>query len=175
MVKYMCTLRIGGIFMDNELIVSDGINRLPEDLMQIAFAVVHGYSRRGKQYKILRENIENGSRIRPYYRNTVKRRINTPCNPTLDSVTQLETLDASVDVFMINVVDDGLKDVTSDMPKGERERVQEAIYLNCLSGRKYPYEHFNIAVSRRDFYRRRSRFLKYILDSLGYIDYCFVG
>ena len=150
-------------------------NRLPRDLVQIALWVVRGYSRREDQYIILRDAIEKGSRIKPYQNNIVKRRTNAPYDPTSNSVEQLETLDASPDSFALKVVDDGLDLVTRDFPKGERERIQDAIYRNCLSGKKYPYGYTKIAVSYREFYRRRYRFLYYILDTLGYIDRLFVG
>ena len=54
--------------------------------------------------------------------------------------------------------------------KEGRVRLQNAILLNCKSGRRYPFRFLDVSgISERDFYRRKDTFLCTIAKKLHMI------
>lgn len=73
-------------------------------------------------------------------------------------LAQLETLP---EVRKMRAVECALRQVGQDVQDtAVREKLRNAILCNCRSGRQYPFERLGLdGFSRRDFYRRKERFL----------------
>lgn len=114
--------------------------KMPEDVKQLCLWIAKGYDRRRAEYQAgPAKGTKAGDRRR--------RR-------------EWERLEA---------VDQALLAVTADIEADEvRAQLRRAILLNVESGHRYPYELLALdAVSRADFYRRKTRFLQGIAGHLG--------
>lgn len=73
------------------------------------------------------------------------------------------------DVQRIKAVEYALIQVGQDIQDQDiRQRLRNAIVLNCGSGKKYPFERLAVdGFSRRDFYRRKDKFLFSVAKYMG--------
>ena len=91
----------------------------------------------------------------------------TNADPTSQQGDMLLALQNTKAYKYILAVEDAADGIGRDMPDGMRVRLRRAVLLNCESGKEYPYEYLNCDfVSRRDFYRRKERFLSDVFDAL---------
>jgi len=142
-----------------------GRKRLPpKDVMKICEEIIRGYERRKRAYEQRRMDIV-------YYRGGGF--MGTGRNPNTHDVVaekteRLEKLERGLDAKFLRAVEQSLSEVGEDVAAEPRERLRKAVLLNCESGRDYPYEMLNIdEFSRRDFYRRRQKFIAGVAEILG--------
>jgi hypothetical protein len=54
------------------------------------------------------------------------------------------------------------------MPAAIQDALQDAIMLNCMNGRKYPFERlYVVGLGRSEFYRIRDAFFRSIAEEIG--------
>ena len=75
------------------------------------------------------------------------------------------------DVQRIHAVEYALNQIGHDIQdQGTRQRLRNAIVLNCESGKQYPFERLAVdGFSRRDFYRRKDNFLFSVAKYMGIV------
>jgi len=135
----------------------------PKDVIRLCEEIVRGYERRKHAYEQRRLDIV-------YYRGGG---FSAGRNPNMsdtvaDKTERLEKLEESMDVKFIRAVEQSLAAVGDDVVYESRERLRKAILLNCENGRDYPYEMLDAdEFSRRDFYRRRQKFIIGVAAALG--------
>lgn len=97
-------------------------------------------------------------------------RTSAPGRPVEYLTERLLALEQEPNARRLAAIDQALVEVGADMANAELEtKLQRALLLNCVSGREYPYERFDLpGISRRAFYQRRRGFLYQIavLDGL---------
>lgn len=73
------------------------------------------------------------------------------------------------DIQRVRAVDHALAQVGQDIrDAGTRQRLERALMMNCESGRRYPFERLDAdGFSRRDFYRRKEKFLLAVARYMG--------
>jgi len=160
--------------------------KLPEDIKQECIWIVRGYERRRRAYMEARRDameIGGGPSYTTYTKlirkgtkeETEERRAFMP--HTAGGVSRdveareerLEAIEAAPDTQRMKAVEYALGRVGEGLPGPGREKLRQAVMLNCVSGRKHPYERLGLdIVSREDFYRKhRARFLCDIAKFLG--------
>ena len=144
---------------------------VPKDVAALCEQIAKGYERRKKAYEERRLDIiySTGSTFAdPIGGSRSPRSFSDPC---ANKAERLEKLERSLDAKFITAVEQSLMNTGTDVSRDSRERLRKAILLNCESGREHPYEFLGIdEFSRRDFYRRKERFITGIAVALGIID-----
>ena len=150
------------------------MDKLPEDIKQEALSYIRGYERRRKIYRQKYYEIINsppaaftiaeadGEMIHIYNGHS-----NIPGNPTANKALQLAQLEQHPDTIKMRAVEQAKKDIGADVADDDvRQRLINALWINCLSGRCHPFEHLNLTeFSRMDFYSRKHKFLRDISDN----------
>jgi hypothetical protein len=139
-------------------------NKLPADVKQECLWIVRGYERRKRDYRLRREEILNSTP-------DSKGNGGQPGNPVEQAAIHLLKLESHPEVLRMRAVENALKIIGADIKNDKlRDKLRDAVYKNCLSGRKYPYERLDVdGVSRMGFYRQKTAFLLEIAEALGYI------
>ncbi len=119
-------------------------NRLPPEVKQECLCIVRGYDRRAELYRKRCQEAILSARI----------------EGTDDAHSRIERLERSPEMQKMLAVKQSKSLIGAELPEEIRHRLAESIMLNCINGRDYPFERLNLPeFSRRDFYRRRDRFL----------------
>lgn len=146
---------------------------IPDDVRQTCIQIVRGYDRRKREYYDRRRDIIEGSTARF----EVIKDKEDPDNwektsyfypPSSHSVSktgedkamQLLALEELPETKRMRAVEEARATIGLDLPEGMRNKLVDAIILNCKSGKKYRYEILDVeGIGRTDFYTRRTRFL----------------
>jgi hypothetical protein len=142
-------------------------NKIPKDVTALCEQVVKGYERRKKDYENKRLDIiyHSGGGLTDFVGGRAAGSIS---NPNACKAERLEKLEESLDYKLIRAVDESLMMLGADFSRDLRDRLRTAVMLNCENGREFPYEVLNIdEFSRRDFYRKREKFITGIAAVLG--------
>ena len=155
---------------------------LPYDVRQECLWIVRGYERRVKAYHEARRQIIDSTACG--FEDTKPRkdadgktkpsvRVYLPHGsgngrPAESKMEQLAAIEDWPETRKMRAVEQAKLHIGLDLENEElRQRLAEGIWLNCKSGRRYPFEYLNLPfMSRRDFYRRRESFLAEIAEFL---------
>lgn len=152
--------------------------KLPWDIKQECLWIVRGYARRVKQYHEQRQDVidEGGANYTTYTHNGEQRRAypahsNNTGRPTEDKQARLDAIEKYPETRKMRAVEQAKLMVGEGIGNREiRQRLTQGITLNCESGRNYPFEYLNLSeFSKRDFYRRKDRFLIEVAKYLNMI------
>jgi len=149
--------------------------KLPRDIQQQCLWIVRGYERNKREYNERRRDIiEGGTRSYTDIKvNGEERRVFLPgshnaSRTTEDKQMQLEGLEQTLAYRQMKAVEHARDRVGAGLPDHIRGHLRKAIMLNCIDGRKHPYEHlYAIGISRSSFYRYREAFFWDIATELG--------
>ena len=154
--------------------------RLDEDVRMAALAYVRGYERRRRAYLQRRSDIINSSpnsfttyiqreggrdlECRQYFS-----RSNLPSRQPEDKTIRLAALEEHPDVKRMRAVEQAKLFIGDDIiNEAVRERLRDAIWINCMNGKLYPYEVFDLAgIGKTNFYERKRKFLHDIAQNAG--------
>lgn len=150
---------------------------LPCDIKQECLWIVRGYDRRVRQYHEMRQEIieqsgcpfhtykdDKGDDQRQYFSHG-----SMPGNPTEQKAFKLDKLEQYPEVQKMRAVEHAELRIGLDLVCEEhRQKLTNAILLNCKSGRKYPFEYLDVpGIGKTNFYDRKNQFLcdiaKYLL------------
>lgn len=151
---------------------------LDDDIKQQALWIVRGYKASLRRYMAARQDIilatpcsfgeyvAGDETCRQYYPHSSE-----TGRPVENMQQALERLERSPDARRVAAVDKAKLLIGNDLQDEElRRKLTNAILLNCESGRNYPFEILGVdGLSRRDFYRRRNRFLQDVAEKFGII------
>ena len=151
---------------------------LDEDIKQQALWIVRGYKASLRRYMAARQDVilatpcsfgeyvSGGETRRQYFPHSSE-----VGRPVENMQQALERLEQSPDARRVAAVDKAKLLIGEDLQDGElRRKLTNAILLNCESGRNYPFEILGVdGLSRRDFYRRRNRFLQDVAEKFGIV------
>ncbi len=160
--------------------------KLPRDVQQRCKWLVIGYERCRKDYIERRQNIIDGGgghyttyKVKvgekdgkPVYeeRRTYTVGSHTASRTTEDREMRIEDLERLQWVREMRAVEHARDRIGASLPEEMREMLKEAIVLNCISGRAYPFERlYVVGISRRGFYRYKEAFFYDIANELGMI------
>lgn len=131
--------------------------------------IVRDYERRHREYIKLRQSIIEGGGSgwqTESYRGNQRAASRTTENREL----RLERLENLRWAKEMRAVEHARDRIGAGMPEEMQKALRDAIKLNCLSGREYPFERlYTIGVSRRGFYRYKEAFFWDIANELGMI------
>lgn len=152
-------------------------DKLPWDVKQQCIWIVRGYDRTRREYNRARKEImdaggenyvtyvENGEQMRAYLPSS-----HTATRTAENVAIRLEALEKATPVRQMRAVEHAKAKIGQEMPAAIQDLLRDAIVLNCMNGRKYPFERlYVIGISRSDFYRIRSSFFREIAQELGLI------
>ena len=146
---------------------------LSDDMRLECLALVKGYDRRRKTYKLKREDI-----IRSSSDNIVT--IADPAHPddkrkgegvyipgshfatrTTENISdRLLELEEQPETQKMRAVEHAAKNIGADLTPKDRKALRDAIFKSCIHGRRYPFERLGIeGMERSCFYDRRRKFL----------------
>ena len=151
---------------------------LDEDIKQQALWIVRGYKASLRRYMAARQDVilatpcsfgeyvSGGETRRQYFSHS-----SDVGRPVENMQQALERLERCPDARRVAAVDKAKLLIGEDLQDKElRRKLTNAILLNCESGRNYPFEILGVdGLSRRDFYRRRNRFLHDVAEKFGII------
>lgn len=151
---------------------------LDDDIKQQALWIVRGYKASLKRYMAARQDVilatpcsfgeyvAGDETCRQYFPHSSE-----AGRPVENMQQALERLERSPDARRVAAVDKAKLLIGNDLQDEElRRKLTNAILLNCESGRNYPFEILGVdGLSRRDFYRRRNRFLQDVAEKFGII------
>lgn len=151
---------------------------LDEDIKQQALWIVRGYKASLRRYMAARQDVilatpcsfgeyvSEGETSRQYFPHSSE-----VGRPVENMQQALERLEQCPDARRVAAVDKAKLLIGNDLQDKElRRKLTNAILLNCESGRNYPFEILGVdGLSRRDFYRRRNRFLQDVAEKFGII------
>lgn len=151
---------------------------LDEDIKQQALWIVRGYKASLRRYMAARQDVilatpcsfgeyvAGEETCRQYFPHSSE-----VGRPVENMQQALERLEQSPDARRVAAVDKAKLLIGEDLQDKElRRKLTNAILLNCESGRNYPFEILGVdGLSRRDFYRRRNRFLQDVAEKFGII------
>ena len=157
--------------------------KLPDDIKQQCLALVKGYKRRVELQRQRRDEILYSShtfKAEPYVvikegkqvvLGTVLPRGNSSVDATYSKAQQLDALEHSANAKSLWAVDQARLtvgyNITDDIIRGKLEK---AIWLNCISGRAYPYTIHDLPTIGRDlFYEYKRAFLYQIAINMEYL------
>ena len=150
-------------------------DKLPWDVRQQVLWIVRGYERQKREY--LRSRMEilstGGDRSATYTVNGEERREYLPsahnASRTTENVaTRLAALDETTAVRQIRAVERARYHIGDGLPAELADKLREAVWMNCMDGRKYPFERlYVVGLERTTFYRRRNEFLRQIAAEMG--------
>ena len=151
---------------------------LDDDIKQQALWIVRGYKASLRRYMAARQDVilatpcsfgeyvSGGETRRQYFPHS-----SDVGRPVENMQQVLERLERCPDARRVAAVDKAKLLIGEDLQDKElRRKLTNAILLNCESGRNYPFEILGVdGLSRRDFYRRRNRFLQDVAEKFGII------
>ena len=151
---------------------------LDEDIKQQALWIVRGYKASLRRYMAARQDVilatpcsfgeyvSEGETRRQYFPHSSE-----VGRPVENMQQALERLEQCPDARRVAAVDKAKLLIGEDLQDEElRRKLTNAILLNCESGRNYPFEILGVdGLSRRDFYRRRNRFLQDVAEKFGIV------
>lgn len=151
---------------------------LDDDIKQQALWIVRGYKASLRRYMAARQDVilatpcsfgeyvSGGETRRQYFPHS-----SDVGRPVENMQQALERLERCPDARRVAAVDKAKLLIGEDLQDEElRRKLTNAILLNCESGRNYPFEILGVdGLSRRDFYRRRNRFLHDVAEKFGII------
>lgn len=161
--------------------------KLPRDIKERCRWLVIGYDRCRKEYADQRSTIINGGgghyssyKVKtgegkdgkPIFeeRRTFTGGAHVASRTTEDREMRLEDLERLQWVREMRAVEHARDRIGAGLPEEMQKALRDAIKLNCLSGREYPFERlYTIGVSRRGFYRYKEAFFWDIANELGMI------
>lgn len=154
--------------------MSSGPTKLPWDVKQQCLWIVRGYERQRREYMRARREIldAGGSRFTTYTVNGEERRAYLPgsgnaSRTTEDKQMRLEALEHTLAFRQMRAVEHARAHIGAELPGDLQDQLRDAIMLNCMDGRRYPFERlYVLGISRRDFYRRRDAFFREIAQEL---------
>jgi len=124
---------------------------------QAALWVVRGHKARKAAFEAEREELYtlvSNSLCEASHGSTVN-------DSTFNKMIRLQKMELSTDFKYIQAVEAAKTEIGADLRPVLAKRLAYAIMLNCTDRHNYPYYRLNVDfVSERDFYRRRSEFLK---------------
>lgn len=147
--------------------------RLPDDVRKVCIQIVCGYQRRRQEYLLRRSELISNS---PDNIITIRDK-EDPGNEklhqgvyicgshtasrTTENVTErVMGLEDLLETKRMRAVEYAAKRVRRDIAEPMRKKLTTAIFLNCKSGKKYPYKVLDVdGFSERGFYRERDKFL----------------
>ena len=151
---------------------------LDEDIKQQALWIVRGYKASLRRYMAARQDVilatpcsfgeyvAGEETCRQYFPHSSE-----VGRPVENMQQALERLEQCPDARRVAAVDKAKLLIGEDLQDEElRRKLTNAILLNCESGRNYPFEILGVdGLSRRDFYRRRNRFLQDVAEKFGIV------
>ena len=161
--------------------------KLPRDVQQRCIWLVRGYERCRRDYKELRQSIIDGGsdsytsyqakvgktkdgKIITEERRTYIKGGHIASRTTEDKEMRLDDLERLPWVRDMRAVEHARDRIGASLPEAMRDMLSQAIILNCISGRAYPFERLvTVGISRRGFYRYREAFFYDIANELGMI------
>lgn len=149
--------------------------KIPWDVRQQCLWIVRGYDRQRREYlKARREILDaGGDRSVTYTVDGEERREYLPgahntTRTTENLAVRLAALERTTAFRQIRAVDHARARIGQDMPAELADRLRDAIMLNCMDGRKYPFERlYVVGIERATFYRARNAFFRQIATELG--------
>lgn len=150
-------------------------NKLPWDVRQQALWIVRGYERARREYLRQRREIldAGGENYVTYQEDGETRRAYLPSSHQASRSTEnvairLEALEKTETFRQMRAVEHARTRIGEGMPDAIRDALQDAIMLNCMSGRKYPFERlYVVGLGRSEFYRIRDAFFRSIAEEIG--------
>lgn len=152
---------------------------LPNDLKQECIWIVRGYKRRVSAYMEARREIIDGTGCRyetikdektGKYIRVYPPHGNMPGRASEDKMQQLSAIEDWPETKKMRAVEHARIGAGPDLPHEMRQKLVDAILLNCENRREYPYEYLDVSgMGKTDFYERRTAFLVDIANFLGYI------
>lgn len=156
---------------------------LPDDVRQTCIHIVRGYDRRVREYYNRRREIIEGNQARfevikdkekpgdweksTYFFPPTARMASRVGE---DKALQLVYLEELQETKRMRAVEEARKAIGMDLPEAMRNKLVDAIMLNCKSGKKYSYEILDVeGIGRTDFYARRTQFLLDIAKRLEFL------
>lgn len=155
--------------------------RLPEDVKLTALSYVKGYPRRKAEYMMKFNDIvagkgfpfetytisgydERGDPCELECRVPIDRVFGSIGNPTQQKAFLLAELSKHPETVRMRAVEKAMELIGDRIMNDElREKLVQAIMLNCDSGRVYIYEDMDLpGISRKAFFAERRRFLWYV-------------
>ena len=90
-------------------------------------------------------------------------------NTTADKAEAIDQLEQQRDVQIMRAIDAATEAIGADIQDGDtRQALQKAVALNCTDSRIWVYERLEVpGISRREFYRRRRRYLEDVAIRVG--------
>lgn len=152
--------------------------KLPWDVKQQCVWIVRGYERTRREYLRARREILDagpGDHAERYTENGEERAAIMPAahNPgrTAENIAlRLEALEHTPAFLNMRAVEHARAKIGEGLPEALADELREGILLNCMSGRKYPFERlYIVGLSRSDFYRHRDLFFYSIAEERGMI------
>lgn len=159
------------------------IQKLPDDVRQTCIQMVRGYDRRVREFYDRRREIIDGSPSRfevikdkdapeDWQKNSYfyPPSSHNASRTGEDKTMQLMGLEDLPETKRMRAVEQAKLQIGLDLPEKMRQKLADAIILNCKAGRRYPYEYLDVeGVGRTDFYDRRTSFLVSIAEYLEMI------
>lgn len=153
---------------------------LPDDVRQTCIQLVRGYDRRVRDYYDRRRSIIEGTAchhevIRDPDAPEDWKKTSWAFQPTAHAASrttesiaeQLFALEELPEIRRMRAVESAKAHIGDDLPVELKRKLTEAIWLNCKSGRRYPYKVLDVeGFSERGFYRARDLFLIDIAQQL---------
>ena len=152
--------------------------RLPNDIVLTALQLVRGQARRKVEYKrqvddiIMRSGTNfvdtktlSGTPVRVYLPHAGGNTSDT----TADKAAAIQQLEQQQDVKIMRAIDAAADEIGADIQSATvRAALQKAIALNCNDCRIWTFERLNLpGISRREFYRRRRKYLENVAQRVG--------
>lgn len=152
-----------------------GHDKIPWDIRQQCLWIIRGYDRARREYFRARREIldAGGQNFTTAIVDGVEQRVYMPgarrvSRTTEDKQLRLEALEQTQAFKQMRAVEHARAKIGAGFPAEMQDKLRDAIMLNCIDGRKYPFERlFVTGVSRSDFYRARNDFFRAIAMELG--------
>lgn len=145
---------------------------MPDDIRRECLSIVAGYNRRVRNYYQARREIIDQTSQR--FVEVGDERVFLPSSHDASRTAEniaiaLEALEHKYETKKMRAVEYAKKRIGSDLPECDlKQRLIDAIMLNCRSGRKFPYACFDLTgIEKTNFYDRRGDFL---MDIARYLD-----
>lgn len=147
--------------------------QLPDDVRKMCIQIVCGYQRRRLEYLLRRSELmantpDNIVTIRDKEdpdNEDLHEGVYIPSGHNASRTTeniaeQILGLEDLPETKRMRAVEYAAKRIRRDIAESVRNKLTSAIFLNCQSGKKYPYKVLDIdGFSERGFYRERDKFL----------------
>ena len=145
---------------------------IPKDVAVLCEQIAKGHARRKKSYENKRlDIIYSGAASGSFADRVGGAKGSGVSDPNAVKAERLERLESSLDAHFVKAVEQALLMLGADVSQESQKRLRKAVLINCENGKEYPFEFLGLdEFSRRDFYRRRKRFIIGIGAELGLID-----